>query len=147
MQRKKKFALISMAVIVALSLVAFGLYTTVFAQDSEDNGSQNSDNVTPYETFIGKVADKLGLEYDVVYNAIQEAHQEMIDEAVQERLQDAVDEGLITQEQADQILQWIQNRPDALDQLGGFGLPGGLLGGGRIMGGGRMMGEHHRCGW
>ena len=146
MKGKKKFALIGMAAIVALSLLAFGLGTTVFAQDSEDNGEQSTDNTTPCETFISKVADKLGLEYDVVSDAMQEARQEMMEEALQERLQEAIDEGIITQEQADQILEWMQNRPEALDQLGGFGVPGGMLDGGRMMGGGPMMGAHQRCG-
>ncbi|OGO02754.1 MAG: hypothetical protein A2Y72_00705 [Chloroflexi bacterium RBG_13_53_26] len=133
MKGKKKFALIGMAAIVALSLLAFGLGTTVFAADDE-----NGDSTTTCETFISKVADKLGLEYDVVSDAMQEARQEMMDEALQERLQEAVDEGLITQEQADEITTWLADRPEALDQLG--------LGGGQIMGGGRMMGGHHGCG-
>ena len=144
MQGKKRFALIGMAAVVALSLLAFGLGTTVFAQDSEDD--QSTDNATACETFIGKVAEKLGLEYDVVSDAMQEARQEMMEEALQERLQEAVEEDLITQEQADEILEWMQNRPEALDQLGGFGLPGGLMGGGRMMGGGPMRGGHQRCG-
>ncbi len=138
MKRKKKLALIGMAAILALSLLGFGLGTTVFASD-EQATDNTTNQTTPYETFLGKVADKLGLEYDVVQQAVQEARQEMMQEALQERLQDAVDEGLITQEQADEILQWMQNRPDALDQLEGFGFggPGG---------GGMMMERHHRCG-
>ena len=140
MKGKKKLALIGMAAIVALSLLAFGLGTTVFAQDSDDDGGLTTDNTTPCETFISKVANKLGLEYDVVSDAMQEARQEMMDEALQERLQEAIDEGLITQEQADEITTWLADRPEALDQLG-------LRAGGRMMGGGWMMtGFHQRCG-
>ncbi len=46
------------------------------------------------------------------------ARQEIRDEAQGQRLQDAVEEGRITEEEADQIGEWWQNRPEALEQFG-----------------------------
>ena len=108
MRGNKKLALIGMAIILSLSLLAFGLGTTVFAADTE-----NGEEPNVFETFVSKVADKLGLEDEVVADAMQEARQEMMQERLQERLQQAIDEGLITQEQADEITTWLEDRPEA----------------------------------
>ena len=122
MRGNKKLALIGMAIILSLSLLAFGLGTTVFAADTE-----NGEEPNVFETFVSKVADKLGLEDEVVADAMQEARQEMMQERLQERLQQAIDEGLITQEQADEITTWLEDRPEALDQLGFRPGPGGPM--------------------
>jgi hypothetical protein len=49
----------------------------------------------------------------------------MQQETQQERLNKAVEDGVITQEEADEILAWWQARPDALDKFEG---PGHRLG-------------------
>ena len=147
MRSKRKLALIGTAVVLGLAILGLGISTAVVAA-SNDSSQQTSttsvvsasdvtDNQTsPHDIFVSKVADKLGLDTDTVATAMKEARQEMMDEALAERLQEAVDEGRITQEQADQISEWMKSRPEALDELGGFG-PGGE-------GGGRMMGLHER---
>jgi hypothetical protein len=48
----------------------------------------------------------------------------MREECQQQRLQNAIDEGLITDAEAEQIEEWWDSRPEALQQLGvggGFG--------------------------
>ncbi|MEE8345889.1 MAG: hypothetical protein V3S20_00945 [Dehalococcoidia bacterium] len=50
----------------------------------------------PIETFLGKVAEKLGVGEDELQTAIDEARDETLDEAV--------DEGLLTEEQAERLL-------------------------------------------
>ena len=52
---------------------------------------------------------------------------EMQNEALQSRLQNLVSEGKMTQEQADEYLQWWQSRPDTplLEPRGGGGMMGG----------------------
>ena len=148
MRGKRKLALIGTAVVLGLAILGLGIGTAVVSA-SNDTSQQTSttsvvstsdvtDNQTSqYDTFVSKVADKLGLDKDTVATAMSEARQEMMQEALSERLQQAVTDGRITQDEADQILAWMQNRPAALDNLGGFG-PGDE-------GGGRMMG-HHGCG-
>jgi hypothetical protein len=56
----------------------------------------------------------------------------MREECQQQRLQNALDEGLITDAEAEQIQGWWDSRPDAIQQLGpggGFGhkMRGGLM--------------------
>jgi hypothetical protein len=149
MRGKRKLALIGTAVVLGLAIVGLGISTAVVAA-SGDNTQQASttsvvsaydttDNETsPHDIFVGKVAEKLGLDKETVATAIQEARREMMDEALAERLQQAVTDGRITQEEADQILEWMNNRPAALDDLGRLGPGSGPKG----EGGGRMMGPH-----
>ena len=144
MRGKRKLALIGLAVVLGLTALGLGINTAlVAASDNATDGDSTtavvstSDNETsPEDTFISKLADKLGLDEDTLATAISEVRQEMRLEALEERLQEAVDEGTITQEEADEILQWMKSRPEALDELGGFGL---ALEGGPGMG-------HHRHG-
>jgi len=63
-------------------------------------------------------------------DALDQARSEIQDEALESRLQDLVDEGKITQEEADQYLEWWQSRPDIelpLPGLGGHGHGGGMM--------------------
>ena len=149
MRGKTKLALIGSAVVLGLAILGLGIGTAVVAasnstsqQTSTTAVATASDNLTSdnqtsqYDTFVSKVADKLGLDKDTVATAMQEARQEMMQEALSKRLQQAVTDGRITQDEADQILAWMQNRPAALDNLAGFG-PG-------CGGGGRTMGPHDR---
>jgi hypothetical protein len=96
------------------------------------DGAGNSASATfeeessPMQTFISKVANILGLPEQQVADAFEQAHQEMQDEALQNWLQKLVDEGKITQDEADQYLQWWEARPDIGLGLGdGFQLWGG----------------------
>jgi len=62
--------------------------------------------------------------------ALDQAQTELQEEALETRLQNLVDEGKITQEEADQYLEWRQSRPDIeapLPGLGGPGLDGGMM--------------------
>jgi flagellar basal body-associated protein FliL len=151
MRGKTKLALIGSAVVLGLAILGLGIGTAVVAasnstsqQTSTTAVATTSDSLTTdnqtsqYDTFVSKVADKLGLDEDTVATAMKEARQEMMDEALAERLQQAVDDGQITQEEADQILEWMKSRPDALDEIGGFG-PGF---GPRGEGGEQMMGPN-----
>ena len=145
MRGKRKLALIGLAAVLGLAALGFGINTAlVAASDNTTDGDSTtavvstSDNETSLEdVFVRKLADKLGLDEETVATAIKEVRQEMRDDALAERLQEAVDEGTITQDEADQILAWMKSRPDALDELGGLGL--------RLEEGGPGMG-HHRHG-
>jgi hypothetical protein len=150
MKAKKKLALIGLAAVLGLTALGFGINTALVAasdnttdQDSTTAVVSESENETsPYDTFVSKLADKLGMDEETLATAISEVRQEMRLEVLEERLQEAVDEGTITQDEADQILQWMKSRPAALDELGGFRLG---LEGGPGMGfeeGGPGMGHH-----
>jgi len=141
MRGKRKLALIGLAAVLGLAALGFGINTAlVAASDNATDGDsttavvsesdETDDQTSRHDTFVSKLADKLGLDEDTLATAISEVRQEMRLEALEERLQEAVDEGTITQDEADQILAWMKRRPAALDELGGFGQ--GLEGGPRM---------------
>ncbi len=78
--------------------------------------------------FINKVAEKLGVPSDKVAAALQEARKERLDQSVIQRIQQAVQNGFITQAEADQIRVWWKSRPDALKKLWLGRMHGGPLG-------------------
>jgi polyhydroxyalkanoate synthesis regulator phasin len=82
-----------------------------------------------YEEETGVTIDSAQLK-----DALDQAQSEMQEEALESRLQNLVDEGKITQEEADQYLEWWQSRPDIglpLPGLGGRG-HGGVIAGGVV---------------
>ncbi len=124
---RKKIILIP--ILVALVVVG-SMVGVAFAQ----SGSDSSGN-----TLLARVAAILGIDQTKVEDAFAQAQKEMRDEASDSYLKDMVDQGTITQEQADQYKTWWDAKPDALDKLGpGFGF-GGRGGGFRPGGCGLWM--------
>lgn len=115
----KKLKILISALVVAV-LLTVGATATVLAEGEED---EDTPTVTEEETengLLGRVADILGIDEEDLTAAFQQARQEMSEAAFINRLDEAVEEGLITQEQADEILEWWQQRPDeALGELWG----------------------------
>ena len=93
--------------IVAVGILAAGLGVgAVFASGGLSDGD------SPKSTFISKVASILELDEDTVSDAFEQASSEMADEKVEAMLDAKVEKGLITQEEADEYLEWFQDRPD-----------------------------------
>ena len=65
-----------------------------------------------------RAAEILGVEPQALSDALEQAREEVMEAQLQTRLDEAVAEGLITQEQADEYLTWMQDRPDGLDHFG-----------------------------
>ena len=55
---------------------------------------------------------------------LADRHQELREEALESKLQNLVEDGKLTQEEADQYLEWWQSRPDIQVPLPGLGGPG-----------------------
>ena len=95
------------------------------------NGTANTANTTatdPAQTLYTKVAAILGIDQQKLEAAYTQARQEIHDEELTCRLKSMVEQGTITQTQADAYLKWWQSRPDVASQLGfggGMGIPGG----------------------
>ena len=111
MWRSKKFIVI--AVLVVVMLVG-GIGRTVLAADDGDDSQPEArcgalwDKVSEiYEQNTGVALDQEALE-----DAFVQAQSEMRDEALDSYLQNLVDQGKITQEQADQFKAWLQAKPD-----------------------------------
>jgi len=112
MRKYMKFGLIA---IVALTALSVGITAIAFAESPE--GEVGSDT-GPRQIFLSKVADILGLDEEQVADAFKQARQEMREERQEQRLQNAIDEGLITEAEANQIRGWWDSRPEAMQQLG-----------------------------
>jgi hypothetical protein len=93
--------------VVALVVVG-SMVGIAFAQ----SGSESSGN-----TLLARVAAILGIDQTKVEDAFTQARKEMRDEALDSYLKDMVEQGKITQAEADQYKTWWDTKPDALDKL------------------------------
>jgi hypothetical protein len=88
---------------------------TVLAQEPVASGSSLA------KSFASRVADKLGLDEAKVQGAFNQAARDIQNEAHQQKLDRMVAQGRLTQQQADQIKQWYQSRPEVLSPGFPFG--------------------------
>lgn len=101
------------AVLVAILMLTVGGAATVMA----DDGSTATENETGRKGLQARVAEILGIPSDNLTSAFEQAQQEMREEAFIRYLDKAVEEGLITQQEADEIIEWLEQRPESLDRL------------------------------
>ena len=134
MKRNKKFIIIAVTVATVLALTLSGVG---FAEEENGSGSQPG---ARHEALLDRVCEiyeentGVALDSEELQNAFVQAQTEMRDEALEARLESLVEQGKITQEEADQFLEWWQSRP-ATESLqpfrfqGGQGFPSGPRGG------------------
>ena len=120
MWKRKKF-IIPLVAAVALTGILAG---SALAQEGDEVG------LPPGGMLIERLAEKLGIEQSELETAFAEVRSEMRDEARSSRLEALVEQGRLTQEEADQFEEWWQARPEmGLDGLcARLGGPGGHLG-------------------
>ena len=111
---------IAMALIASL---AVGIPAAVSADTSDavstdTSATTTTDEQTPRQELISKIADDLGLDYDQVLAAFDKAQQELSNESLQQHLAQAVQDGIVTQDEANQITAWINAEPSAAENLG-----------------------------
>ena len=126
-----KLRIITPIAIVVVAVTAIG-FSVAFAQ-GDGKGDFNASRLA------AKVAEILGLDTAVVDGAIKQAREELRDEAIQKKLNALVEKGRLTQEQADEYLDWIQSKPEGIPAIGkqSFGKMGhhkGWKGHGRFFG-------------
>ncbi len=109
---KKVKVLVS--VFVAVILLTVGGMATVLAQENDEEVTATA-NETGTNGLLARVAGILGIPQEELVDAFKEAKQEMREEAFIGYLDKAVEEGLITQEEADEIREWWGERPEVLD--------------------------------
>ncbi|MFC1874492.1 hypothetical protein ACFLYX_04240 [Chloroflexota bacterium] len=127
MWRSKK--VIAIAVLAALILVG-SIGGVVLAQTGDEVDSQHNIMLT-------RVAEILGIDQQTLEDAFTQARTETHDAAMDSYLQNLIDEGKITEEEADQYKEWRQAMPD---------VPFGSGYGEYRHGGGRGMGGMHGSG-
>jgi hypothetical protein len=125
--RKKKWLTI-MVIVAALVVVIATVGGIAYAQTGT-NSNNNSGPDDPAKTLYARVATILGIDQQKLEDAFAQAQQEMRNEELTNRLNGMVQQGTITQSEADAYLNWWQARPDiaALEPGlgGGPGFPGG----------------------
>jgi hypothetical protein len=99
---------------IAAALVGAICFSIAAVADASSNASSDT---TPQQALMTKVAENLNLSYDQVLGAFDKAQQEMSSEALQQRLTQAVNDGTITQDEADQITAWMNAEPAAAENL------------------------------
>lgn len=109
MWKRKKF-IIPLVAAVALTGILAG---SVFAQEGDEIDSP------PGGMLIERLAEKLGIEQSELETAFAEVRSEMRDEAQSSRLEALVEQGKLTQQEANQFEEWWQARPEM--ELGNFG--------------------------
>jgi len=107
---KKVKVLISVLVVVLL--LAVGATTTVLAEGEEETAPPPEAGTNG---FLERVADILEIDKEALIDAFEQARQEMQEEAFINRLNQAVEEGLITQEQAGEIIKWWEQKPEVME--------------------------------
>jgi hypothetical protein len=124
MWKNKKVVLLSaVAIAVLIASVAAGV---TFAQGGGGGGAKPGNNTALMDKVCEIYEENTGvaLDADELKAAYTQAQDEMQAEAMQSRLQDLVTQGKITQEQADQYLQWWNSKPDVplFEQTRGEGM-------------------------
>ena len=94
--------------VVAVAIISFSIALAQGIEGSDSNASK----------LATKVAGILGLDTAVVDDAIKQAREELRDEATQKKLDALVEKGRLTKKQADEYLNWIQSKPEAIPAIG-----------------------------
>jgi uncharacterized membrane protein len=127
-RKRRWFIPVVIASVVLIGAIAGGMI--VAADTGSDSAVAENQTVNQSQALLDKACaiyqEQTGVAIDPqqLKAALQQAQSEMRDEALQNRLQNLVSQGKLTQEQADQFLQWWQSRPDIPLPLAAAG-PGG----------------------
>lgn len=111
---------------IAATMMLISIFTAGAVMAQEDG----TDETPAVQSFASRVAAILGVDEAQVQDAMDQAHREMQDETVRNKLDALVEQGRLTQEQADEYYQWYQSRPEGIRGFGGpgprfgFGVPG-----------------------
>lgn len=126
---KKVKVLIS--VVATILLLAVGTTTVVMAQEEPESTPEIRAN-----GLIARVADILDVPeedlIDAFKQARQEIRQEIREKAVLRAIERAVEKGLIDEDEAGQIIEWWEQRPEAVQDMLPRVLHSPRLGGGHM---------------
>ncbi|HEY42034.1 MAG TPA: hypothetical protein G4O18_09320 [Dehalococcoidia bacterium] len=135
MWKSKKFILL---LVLAAVIVAGSVAGVVYAQ-----GEDEEEDVPSRVAILERVADKLGIDPQQLKDAFTEVINEVHAEFELKWIDKAVEEGLITEEEAAAYSEWWSARPDVDFGFGGLGHRGPLGFGRFQMRGGCGFGVWH----
>ena len=109
MKKRLSIMLVGTAVTV---LAAVGVFAGVIAaQSNDDDGGRHS--------FVERVASILGIDSESVESAFKQAKEELHTERVDAKFAELVENGTLTQEEADAIKAWQESKPEIEFNFGG----------------------------
>jgi uncharacterized membrane protein len=136
MKKRKWVIPVVVASVLLIGGITGGLVVAANNSSSSTTAGNQTQATDRYQALLDRACaiyeEKTGVAVDSgqLKAALEQARSEMQDEALQNWLQNLVDKGKITQEEADQYLEWWQSRPDIelpLPGLGGQGHGGGMM--------------------
>ena len=117
MSRKAK---VLVSVMVVMLLLTVGIAVPAMAQEEPAPTPEPGTKifmVTANTTgLLARVAEILDISEEDLINAFKQAWQEMRQEAFSRALDKAVEEGLLTQDEAEEIKEWWGQKPEVLDR-------------------------------
>jgi len=144
MKKRKWFVPVVVISVLLIGGIVGGV--VVAADDSSGNIEDQNQATARNQALLDRACaiyeenTSVAIDSEQLKDALDEVRSDMREEALESRLQDLVSESKITQEEADQYLEWWQSRPDIelpLPRLGGHGHGGGMMWGeGFQLGGG-----------
>lgn len=130
MWRTKKFILILTLAILALVGGTTGAVMAATGDGTETQAETQREALLDRICEIYEENTGVAIDPDQLQSAFDQAADEMLQQVLVDRLQQLVDEGEITQEEADELLEWWQSRPDIeLQGLIGHEFAAGMMGG------------------
>ena len=108
---KKKLSIIFVGTVVAV-VAAVGAFAGIAAAQSNDNDGDS-------RTFVERVAEILGISSETVESAFAQAKEEMHSERIDAKFAELVENGTLTQAEADAIQTWQDSKPEVEFNLDG----------------------------
>jgi hypothetical protein len=136
-RKRKWFIPVVVVTVLLIGGITGGMVAA--ASNSSSNTQDQSQATDRYRALLDRVCaiyeenTGVAIDSEQLKDALDQARIETQDEALESWLQNLVDDGKITQGEADQYLEWWQSRPDVelpLPGLGGHGHGGGMMWGG-----------------
>ena len=103
--------------VLVATMALTGVLVGTVSADTEGNGNAR-------DNLMARVAEILGIDQEDVEGAFTQANEEMraerqeqMEAARADRIQGLIDEGVLTQEQVDDMEEWLEARPDNRDEM------------------------------
>ena len=133
-------------IILAITGVMAAMITggAVMAQDGGTQEDPPRETLASRVTAILNLEDGVNLDVAVVESAITEARTAIKDERLEMKLQWLIDQGRLDQQQADELREWYESRPDhSAGASFGFGRGHGFHGRGSFGSSGGLFGHNY----
>jgi hypothetical protein len=127
MRKRKWFIPVVVASVLLIGGITGGMVAAANNSSNNTTAGNQTQAADQYQALLDRACaiyeENTGVAIDSkqLKDALDQAQGELQDKALETRLQNLVDEGKITQQEADNYLEWWQSRPDIALPLPGLG--------------------------